>query len=327
MRRGPIAFDRSSTGWGLNALSDDALDRIHAATLDVLQTTGVQVGNEEALKILDNGGCWVNRKTQVVRFPAHIVTQALATCPSHILLAGRDSAQDFMMGGRQVGFTTFGTGVQILDMETGELRHSFREDVAVSVRLADAMEHVDMVTIPIYARDQPDSSVELHMAEVSFANTGKHFQGDTQNGEVALKYIQMAEVVAGGKEELRRRPIVSLVICPTSPLQLIGDMCEVIIEAARHWLPVNILSMAMAGASTPISVSGALVTHNAEVLAGITLAQITNPGAPVWYGSSTTTFDMKVGTATVGAPEMAMISAAVAGLANYYNLPSYVGGL
>ncbi len=327
MRKGPIAFDRSSSGWGLNALSRDALDRIHAASLDVLQTTGIQVGNEEALKILDKGGCWVNRKTEVVRFPSHVVTQALATCPSHILLAGRDPAQDFMMGGRQVGFTTFGTGVQVLDTETGELRHSSREDVANSVCLADAMEHVDVVTIPVYARDQPDSSLELHMAEVSFANTGKHFQGDTANGEVARKYIEMAEVVAGGKEQLKRRPIVSLVICPTSPLQLIGDACEVIIEAARHWLPVNILSMAMSGASAPISVSGTLVTHNSEVLAGITLAQITNPGAPVWYGSSTTTFDMKVGTATVGAPEMGMISSAAVGLANYYNLPSYVGGL
>ena len=95
----------------------------------------------------------------------------------------------------------------------------------------------------------------------------------------------------------------------------------------RSQQPVNILSMAMAGASAPISVSGTLVTHNAEVLAGITLAQVTNPGAPVWYGSSTTTFDMKVGTATVGAPEMGMISSAAVGLANYYNLPSYVGGL
>jgi trimethylamine--corrinoid protein Co-methyltransferase len=84
--------------------------------------------------------------------------------------------------------------------------------------------------------------------------------------------------------------------------------------------------MAMAGASSPISVSGTLVTHNAEVLSAIILAQVTNPGAPVWYGCSTTTFDMKRGTATVGAPELGMINAAAAELANYYGLPSYVAG-
>jgi trimethylamine--corrinoid protein Co-methyltransferase len=107
---------------------------------------------------------------------------------------------------------------------------------------------------------------------------------------------------------------------------MIADAADVIIQAAKHWIPGNVLSMAMAGASSPISVSGALVTHNAEVLSGIILAQLTNPGSPVIYGSSTTTFDMKCGTATVGAPEMGMISAAVAELANYYNLPSLVAG-
>jgi trimethylamine--corrinoid protein Co-methyltransferase len=109
-------------------------------------------------------------------------------------------------------------------------------------------------------------------------------------------------------------------------LQLIAAAADVIMQAARYWIPIDVLSMAMAGASSPISVSGTLVTHNAEVLAGIVLAQITNPGAPVIYGSSTTTFNMRHGTATVGAPELGMISAAAAELANYYNLPSYVAG-
>jgi trimethylamine--corrinoid protein Co-methyltransferase len=84
--------------------------------------------------------------------------------------------------------------------------------------------------------------------------------------------------------------------------------------------------MAMAGASGPISISGTLVTHNAEVLGGIVLAQITNPGCPVIYGSSTTTFDMQHGTAVVGVPELGMISAGAANLANYYNLPSFIAG-
>jgi trimethylamine--corrinoid protein Co-methyltransferase len=100
----------------------------------------------------------------------------------------------------------------------------------------------------------------------------------------------------------------------------------VIIQSAKHWIPINVLSMVMAGASSPISISGALVTHNVEVLAGIILAQLTNPGTPVIYGSSSTTFDMRHGTAVVGVPEMAMMSAAAAELANFYGLPSYVAG-
>ncbi|MCP4450870.1 MAG: [trimethylamine--corrinoid protein] Co-methyltransferase, partial [Planctomycetes bacterium] len=124
----------------------------------------------------------------------------------------------------------------------------------------------------------------------------------------------------------KQRPIFSMSACPTSPLQLIEAAADVIVESARNWIPINVLSMVMAGATSPISISGALVTHNAEVLSGIVLAQLTNPGAPIIYGSSSTTFDMRYGTAVVGVPEMAMISAAAADLANFYGLPSYVAG-
>jgi trimethylamine--corrinoid protein Co-methyltransferase len=326
MRKGPVAGTEMTTGWGLKTLTRDGLDKIHAATLDVMQTTGISVGNDEALGILEKGGCWVNKKTHVARFPSHVVTDALSSCPSHTLLAGRDPANDFMMGGKEVGFTTFGTGVLVIDHETEKLRESTKKDMAETALLSDAMDNVDVLTTPLAARDKPDSSYDLHMAEASFINCSKHLHSDAEDGMRAVKIIEMAAAIVGGKEELRRRPIVSLCICPTSPLQLIGPMCDVIMEAATNWIPIDILSMAMAGASSPISLSGSLVTHNAEVLSGLVLAQLTNRGTPVIYGSSTTTFDMKRSTAIVGAPELGMMSAAVAELANYYNLPSYVAG-
>ena len=144
MNRGPAAGTVMSTGWGLKTLSRDALDKIHAATLDVLKSTGVRVDSEEALKILAKEGCWVNTKTGVARFPEHIVKQALGACPSQILLAGINPDRDFMMGGREVGFTTFGTGVQVEDLETGEIRDSTKADVAQIARLTDALEHMDV---------------------------------------------------------------------------------------------------------------------------------------------------------------------------------------
>ena len=326
MRKGPVAGTEVTTGWGLKTFSRDALEKIHTATLDVMETTGLLVDCDEALDILDKGGCWVNRKTRVVRFPKYLVNDAISTSPSHILLAGRDPANDFMMGGREVGFTTFGVGVLIEDMETGEIRESTNEDVAKIALLSDALENIDVMTTPVVARDKPESSYDLHMAEAVFTNCSKHYCSDAEDGERAIKLIEMASAIIGGTEELKRRPILSLGVCPTSPLQLIDACAEVIIQAARHWIPVGVLSMAMGGASSPISVSGTLVTHNAEVLGGIVLAQITNPGTPVTYASSTTTFDMKHGTAVVGVPELAMISAGAAELANYYGLPSYVAG-
>ena len=312
--------------WGLKTFSGDMLVKIHAATLDVLQSTGVRVDSEEALGILDKGGCQVNKKTGVVKFPDHRVMQALSMCPNQILLAGRSKENDFLMGGRAVGFTTFGTGVQTEDLETGEIRDSTKEDVARIARLTDALEHMDILSSPVAARDKPDASFELHMYEAALLNCTKHYDCDAENGERAHQIIEMATVVAGGKENLKQRPLLSLCACPTSPLQLIETCADVIVEAAKHWVPINVLSMVMAGATSPISLSGALVTHNAEVLSGIVLAQMTNSGTPVIYGSSSTTFDMRFGTAVVGVPEMAMISAAAADLANFYGLPSYVAG-
>ena len=247
-------------------------------------------------------------------------------CPSQILLAGRNPDKDFMMGGREVGFTTFGTGVQIEDLETGEIRDSTKEDVAQIARITDALTHMDVLSSPVEARDKPVSSHDLHMFEAVLMNCTKHYHCEAENGDRMKTMIEMAKVVAGGSDELKQRPIFSMSACPTSPLQLIEEAADVIVESARNWIPINVLSMVMAGATSPISISGALVTHNAEVISGIVLAQLTNPGAPVIYGSSSTTFDMRYGTAVVGVPEMAMISAAAADLANFYGLPSYVAG-
>lgn len=130
MRKAAVAGTEMTTGWGLKTFTRDAIDKLHAATLDVLRTTGVSFDCDEALDILRGGGCRVNKKTRVVRLPDHVVNQAIATCPSPILLAGRDPTNDFMMGGKQIGFTTFGVGVLTEDLETGEIRQSTKEDVA-----------------------------------------------------------------------------------------------------------------------------------------------------------------------------------------------------
>jgi len=140
------------------------------------------------------------------------------------------------------------------------------------------------------------------------------------------KLVEMAAVITGSINKLIERPIMSFATCPVSPLKLISECCEIIMESARYGMTVNILSMAMAGGSSPVNLAGTLVTHNAEVLGGIVLNQLTRKGSPVIYGSSTTAMDLRFGAATVGTPECAMISAAVARLARYYSLPSYVAG-
>jgi trimethylamine:corrinoid methyltransferase-like protein len=164
-------------------------------------------------------------------------------------------------------------------------------------------------------------------AETLFANTSKHVLHGDLYGEAALDaFIDMAAVVVGGRDKLRERPIVSSGGCPSSPLQLGENLCDIIIGCARAGIPAMVLSMALAGATGPVTLAGTLVTHNAEVLSGLVLHQLTVPGAPFIYGSSTTMMDMTYATAPVGCPELGMVGAAAAALARYYLLPSFMAG-
>lgn len=314
-------------GFAIQMFTEDELAAIHAATLEVLEHTGIQVHCEEALEILDGAGADVDRATKMVRFPPYLVEDAIRWAPSKVILAGRDPKHDMVLEGRRVGYTNFGAGVMIVNPYTGELMETGKKDVGQTALVCDALDSVDIYSSAVVARDMPESSVDLHEAEAFLNNTTKHCQHiDLTGGAGARRFLEMGAAIAGSAEELRRRPVISALVCPVSPLQLHTNTSEIIIEFARAGVPVNILSMAMSGASAPISLAGTLVTHNAEVLAGIVLAQATRKGAPVIYGSSTTTFDLTYVTAPVGAPELGMINAGVAELSNYYLLPSYVAG-
>jgi trimethylamine--corrinoid protein Co-methyltransferase len=226
----------------------------------------------------------------------------------------------------RVGFTNFGEGIQVVDPYTGELHESLKKDVADCTRIIDALPEIDVVERPLGAHDAPPETAALHNAEAIFSNTTKHATIGPLSGFCARKMIDMAAAIVGGHDKLRKRPIVSFLTCPVSPLKLVADACRIIIEGARAGVPVNVLSMAMAGGSSPVSLAGTLVSHNAEVLAGITLAQLTERGAPVIYGSSTTAMDLRFASASVGSPECGMIGAGVACLARFYLLPSWVAG-
>jgi len=188
------------------------------------------------------------------------------------------------------------------------------------------MDEMDAVLRPVAPQDVPAEAAVVHNAEALFNNTSKHVFIGTEGGKNFKKVLRMAAAVVGGEDKLRERPIFSCNVCPTSPLQLVGHCTEVIIEGARAGIAVNVLSMAMAGATSPITLAGSLVTHNAEVLSGIVLSQLTCKGAPVIYGSSTTIMDLRFATAPVGSPELGMINAGVAKLAQFYLLPSWVAG-
>ncbi len=326
MRRNPQAGRRRFGALSLDVFTEDDLVDIHEATLEVLAETGVFVEDREARALFRGAGCEVDEERRIVRVPPYVVEAAVRSAPSTLVLAARDPANDFVMGPGRVGFTNFGEGIKIVDVETGEVREPTKKDVGESARVVDALPEVDVYERAIGAHEVPQEVVQLHNAEAAFTNTSKHIFMGPGNGELLRRIVDMGAAVAGGMAAFLRRPLISFITCPVSPLKLVQDTCEIIMGAARTGTAVNVLSMAMAGGSSPVTLAGTLVTHNAEVLAGVTLSQLTKEGAPVIYGSSTTAMDLRLAAASVGSPECALINAGVACLARFYLLPSWVAG-
>lgn len=326
MKRNAQAGAVRNAGLRFEVLSQTDIDDIHLATLEVLERTGVFVEDDEPLDIYADGGCLVDRERHTVRIPAHVVEDAIRSAPPKVYQCGRDPRHDFVLEAGRVAFCNFDEGIKVVDPFSGEHRDPTIEDVRRIARLVDALDGMIAFESAVGAHDVPGDTAAIYQAEAALHNTGKCVGTEAVSAFHVRRIAEMAGLLVGGEDGLRERPIVGFGVCPVSPLQLPRDATEVIIETARRGLPDTVLSMAMAGASSPVTLAGTLVTHNAEVLAGITLAQLTERGCPVIYGSSTTAIDLRLAAASVGSPELALISAACVQLARRYLLPSFVAG-
>ena len=326
MKRNLHAGGARRRGLSVDVFTQSELDDIHLSALEVLQRTGVFVEDDEAIDIFADAGCAVDRDTRVVRIPPHVVEDAIRSAPSRLVLCGRDPANDFVMEPGRVGFSNFGEGVLVVDPHDGALRPSTKQDLTDIACLCDALPSVDVFEIAVGANDMPPATASLHNHEVAILGQTKPISGGPLDGHAVRTTVKMLEAVQGSADAVRERPMMVMGTCPVSPLKLVQDTCEIVIEAARAGLPSCVLSMAMAGGSSPVTLAGTLVTHNAEVLAGVTLSQLTERGSPVLYGSSTTAMDLRLAAASVGSPELALISAGAAQLARQYRLPSYIAG-
>ncbi len=326
MRRNSRPGMLGSGGFGFSPFTQDEYDEIHNATLEILWDHGIFVGHKEALELFGDAGATVNTKTGMVRIPGWLIEDMINAAPGTFVLHARDPENDFVIGGRRVGFTNFGESVLYRDPYSDKPRDPTKQDLADVVKITDYLDQVDFHHRAMVSSDAPPLASPLHNWEAIAANTDKHFYIGPVSSYHIKRMVEMGCAVAGSEEEFRKRPFFMVGTCPVSPLRLTDEFCDMIMEGSRQGLALMILSMAMSGGSSSIHLAGTLVGHNSEVLAGITLAQLANKGARCFYGSSSTAMDLRFGSASVGSPEAAMLSAGTAGMANYYNLPSYISG-
>jgi trimethylamine--corrinoid protein Co-methyltransferase len=309
-------------GGQLRVLTSDEVYEIHLATLEILDHVGVRVLEPKAFSVLEKAGANVNQKERIARIPKYLVNEAVKKAPSSFTLYGRNGKYKLRLGGERTYFALPGTGVNVLDLETGKCRSSTLADVKKFYKLADALPNVHHASLAVEPTDISNSVASLYSILEGFRNTTKTIDGDSYGENGSLDAIKMASIVAGGIDELRKKPRLLGFVNPVSPLQQSKEMMEGLLTYAEYGQPVIIAPEAQAGATAPATLAGLLAQQNAEILSGVVITQLLNPGSPVLYGAVSTIMDMREGNVALGSVETGLINVAAAQLARFYNLPS-----
>lgn len=318
---------KNSEEIGLNILKNADYSDIHLATLDVLEKTGIYVEDAQAIEIFYSHGARIDREKKIVQLPAAMVEEAIQSSPPDVKLSGLKPENDTILNKNHTVFSNFSSNIKLVDPQTGLIRQSNKEDLAAATRLCDAIAEIGIYSRALYPLDKPSKVLHLHTAEACFSNTTKHCFHGPENEWDTKKIIDMTTVAVDGTENLKTRKPITFVASVSSPLKLTKNFCEVVMASAENGFSTGIASMVMAGGTGPIHLAGTLVQTNAEVLAGIVLAQLVNQGAPVIYANFSTGMDLRLGTSPLGSPEAALVTSSLSRLCQKYKIPCWVPGI
>ena len=262
----------------------------------------------------------------VAKIPDEMVNRALESVQKEFTLCARDPKHDLKIPTEGIPWvTTSGLAVFVNDYETGEYRDSTRKDIAAFTRLGDAVDSLDYLWTALTAKDVTPLAHGPHELWVTMQNTTKHVQGVTvQSAEDARIQIELAALVAGGKEELKKRPLFSVISCPIAPQTYEKGAIEAQVELAKAGIPVASMSMSIGGLTSPLPVAGMLLNINTENLGSIVISQMAAPGAPHIYCSESAPMDLMNGSMNYSAVEKSFLSIGLKQMAERYMLPCLV---
>jgi len=316
---------RGLKGGLLNFLSETDLDAIHFATLEVLGEVGIKMEHRPALEIFRDFGAKVDFTNSIVKIDEQFLNKALSTAPSRFTLYGKNEDFDVKVDPERVYTIGGSSALNVLDLD-GKYRPALFDDLIRFTILLDRMKHLHIMHAIVIPSDLEEYGVDRMLFAGTFPYTSRNYYSQSQTGaDGVLDQIKMAAVLQGSEEAVRKNPMFTEVVCMVSPLQHEKVNSEVLIEAAKNNIPVYVEVDAMPGGTTPAPIAGTLVEQNANVLAGIVLAQLVNPGTPCIYSIASGLMDMSTGGYAGAAPETNLLHCATAQVAHYYSLP-FQGG-
>ncbi len=308
----------------LQVFTQEEMTRIHDSAMEILRDVGVAFHEPEALETFKQHGAKV--AGDVVRLDEKMVTAAIAKAPSRFHLTARDPQRSVWIGEHDFVLVP-GYGAPFIITPEGEQRLGTLEDYNNFCRLVQTSKHLDMNGfLMVEPSDRPPENAHLDMLFSSLTLCDRPFMGSPLSRQASRDAIELAAIAFGGRNKIAENPVMLPIISVLTPLQYSQEMAGALIDFARAGQPILVASAVMAGSSGPVTLAGVLALQNAEVLAGLTLAQLVRPGVPFIYGATSCPIDMQTGALAIGAVENAVLVSATAQMAGFYNLPARSGG-
>jgi trimethylamine--corrinoid protein Co-methyltransferase len=309
-------------------LTSTEVERVHQASLEILENIGLLVRNKKARGYFAKHGCLVDADTSVVKFPRVVVEHFRAAIPASFSFRGRDPIYDRTIPEQGPVIVTGSSVPDIIDPVTGKVRRSTSDDIARIAHLINELPGYDVFSISTLADDAPEGYFTLARLYPALKNCLKPVRSTATDIEDAEKVLRLAYLIAGSEGAYRERPFITHHFCPViSPLTLDHNSTELLIFFVEQGLPVYPSIVPNAGLTSPMTLAGTLAQGNAEFLAAAVLMQMVKPETPLIYSTLPTVADMRTGAYVSGGIECGMLHMACAQMAHFYNVPSggYIG--
>jgi len=305
-------------------LAKNQVEQVHETTLKILEQVGVDFCYPPALNVLSHGGAKVDGER--VFFSRQLVEDQIKKAPRRFTLHARNPEKNIIIGCDNIAFIPGYGAPFVTDLDNGR-REGTMADFKNFVKLTQASKYQDICSgMVIEPTDVPQKIRHAEMIYAALKYSDKPIMGSAMGAKDAEDSVKMASILFGSKRELVEKPRMISILCSLTPLSYDERMLGAIMAYARAGQPQLISSLAIAGATSPVTLAGTLALQNAEILAGIVLTQLVREGAPVVFAGSSSNAEMRTGGLSIGSPEMAVNTAATAQMARYYNLPSRGGG-
>lgn len=306
----------------LKFLSDELIERIIFEAREILCHLGTKVHNKQVLSLLSDHGATVDLNNLQVKYTQDIIDRALKTVPSAFRLYDVLGNETHDFSGYNVYFTPGSAALHILDSNTNTIRKPVTADYIRYAKLVNSLQHIASQSTALIPADVVEKISDSYRLYLSLLYCDKPVITGTftiQGFEI-MKDLQV--IVRGSEKALKEKPLTVFSCCPTSPLKWSDITSQNVIDCARFGIPVEFISMPLAGFMSPVTLVGTLVEHTAETLSGIVISQVHTPGAPVLYGGSPAAFDIRYETTPMGAIETQMIDCAYNEIGKFLGIPT-----